>query len=160
MPWAELLSFRTRSGQTTDGGHVWYTVDCNGTSLGVVELPGGLLVAGRLQPNSAYATIADTVRRATDVFIELGLFGAAAPLAPPISPTTRARRGAMARAARLPLELMTERGARALTHFVNLLDSGDGGVIVLASFVEAPATVGALPGPTSYLGGESAPPAA
>jgi hypothetical protein len=73
MSWAELLSFRTRSRQTADGGHVWYTVDCNGTSLGVVELPGGLIVAGRLQPNSAYATISDTVRRATDVFIELGL---------------------------------------------------------------------------------------
>ena len=81
---------------------MWYTVDCNGTSLGVVDLPSGLLVAGRLQPNSGYARIAGTVRQATEAFIQLGLFGAAAPMFPPILPGSLARRAAMASAIPAP----------------------------------------------------------
>jgi hypothetical protein len=67
----------------------------------------------------------------------------------------------MARAARLPLVLTTESGAHALTHFVNLLEApADGGIIVLVSFVEASALVGAALAPALRDGGESAPPAA
>lgn len=140
---------------------MWYTVDCRGVSLGVVYLPSALVVAGRLEPHSGYATVEDTVRRATEAFLELGLFGAAAPLLPPIPSGIRTRRAAMARAARLPLELLTERGAHALTHFVNLLEApADGGIVVLASFVEAPAVVGAGITPAPHAGGESAPPGA
>jgi len=50
----------------------------------------------------------------------------------------------MACAARLPRELLTERGARALTHIVNLIEApSDRATVVLAGFVEVSAVVGA-----------------
>ena len=140
---------------------MWYTLKLNDVSLGIVALPSGLLVAGRLEPHAGYSRVKGIVRPATEAFLRLGVFGVAAPLVPPIPAVARARRAAMGRAARLPLTLAAEDGAVALTHFVNLLEApGDGGIVVLAAFVEAPAVVGALLAPVARTGGDSGPPAA
>ena len=140
---------------------MWYTVKLHDVSLGIVELPGGLLVAGRLEPHTGYSGVKGIVQAATDAFLQLGVFGVAAPLIPPIPASARARRAAMGRAARLPLMLATDDGTVAPTHFVNLLEApADGGIVVLAAFVETPVVVGALLAPVSRSGGESGPPAA
>lgn len=140
---------------------MWYTVRHGGVSLGVVDLPSGLLVAARLERHPGYVTVEETVRRATSAFLQLGAFGAAAPLLPPVSAEARARRRAMARAARLELDLIGAGGERALTSFVNLLEApADGGVIVLASFHTAPAMVGAVVDQPPRASGGSVPPTA
>jgi hypothetical protein len=140
---------------------VWYTVKLHDVSLGIVELPSGLLVAGRLEPHAGYSGVKGIVQAATDAFLQLGVFGVAAPLVPPIPAAARARRAAMGRAARLRLTLATDDGTVAPPHFVNLLEApADGGIVVLAAFVEAPAVVGALLAPVARSGGESGPPAA
>ena len=129
-------------------------------SLGVVDLPNGLLVAARLEPSSQYAAVAEVVRQATDAFLHLGLFDPVAPLLPPIPAETRRWRRALSRAARLRIALVGANGEQAPTQFVNLLEAAsDHRVIVLASFASAQAFMGAwLPVPIGRLGSAAPPP--
>jgi hypothetical protein len=121
-----------------------FSVHATTTSLGLVDLPAGDLVAGRLQPSPQYGSVREIIRDATNAFLHLGLFDAVAPMLPALSAETRRRRRALARAARLQLSLVGADGARVPTDFVNLLEApGDGGIVVLASFVSAPTWVGA-----------------
>ncbi|HEY9229277.1 MAG TPA: hypothetical protein VIP11_21700 [Gemmatimonadaceae bacterium] len=121
-----------------------FSVRANTVSLGVVDLPAGLLVAGQLEPSPQYATVAEVVRQATDAFLHLGLFDAVAPLLPPIPADTRRLRRALTRAARLQIALIGVNGEQVSANFVNLLEApADQRVIVLASFAIAPTSVGA-----------------
>lgn len=129
-----------------------FTVDCHGRPVGLVDLPLGLFVAGRLEPLPHYNSIRETVRHATASVIELGLFGAAWHDRPADLGAVESHQRAMASAAQLALSLADANGAAVQTHFVNLLEAPeDGGVIVVASIVDAPASIGAVrvPAPQS-----------
>jgi hypothetical protein len=135
-----------------------HTVRSRGVVLGDVDLPAGLLVAGRLDPAPAYSTIRTTVRRATTAFLELGLFGAAAGATSQISASTRRQRDTMARAAGLNLELLGPRGEPVQTSFVNLLESPlDGGVVLVACLRAAGAAMTASLVGSPLVDGDAAP---
>ena len=123
------------------------------TSLGCVELPSGLLVAGRLQPSPSYGSVKDVVWKATDAFLHLGLYDSVAALLPPLSAQRRRWRLALQRAARLQLALVRANGELAPADFVNLFEApADRGIVVLASFFSAPDWASAtLPPPTQYI---------
>jgi hypothetical protein len=119
------------------GGFVRYIVRRHGVPLAAVELPAGTLVAGRLEPMPAYGAIDRIVRRATESFLELGIFGAATLDSPPMTASARLHRWTMRRAAALDLELVDSNGTVVNTRFVNLLGSStDAGVVVVACFGE------------------------
>lgn len=138
-----------------------FTVQHHAASLGVVDLPLGPLVAGRLEPSPNYTAVADVVRQATDAFLHLGLFDSVAPLYPPIPAGIRRWRRAMARAARLQLGLVGVYGDQWPTQFVNLLEApADHGIVVIASFVRASAPIDAPLRSIPTVGTGYAPPAA
>lgn len=121
-----------------------YTVRHATLDLGSVELPDSELAAGVLVPAPDYESVRSTVRAATAAFLELGLFGAAAlPVGPGAAHVLRLRR-ALARANRLRLELVDERGSIMSATFVNLLETPASRVpVVVACFSHAPSVVGA-----------------
>jgi hypothetical protein len=129
---------------------VWYFVMRAGVPLGTVELSEPELAAGRLRPLPGYESVRARVHAASRALFAHGLFG------PPISalpdPTGRAARAALRSAAVLRLELAAlVSGVVVPTAFVNLLEAPvDGGIVVIASFLDSPARVSApLPSPTA-----------
>lgn len=135
---------------------MWFSVQSNGVGIGTVDLPVGLLVTARLEPSTAYDGIASVVLDASTAFFQLGIFGAAAPLLPPIATEARRLRRAMSMATRLRLELVNARGEIVRTNFVNLVAStANDGVVVLASFLTAEAAVGSVAMFPLATGGES-----
>jgi hypothetical protein len=121
-----------------------FSVRTGSTSLGLVELPSGLLVAGQLHPSPSYRSVENRVRNATDAFLHLGIYDAVAAMRPPLSAKRRAWRLHLQRAARLQLALVLPTGEFAPADFVNLLEApADRGVVVLASFLSAPDWVAA-----------------
>jgi hypothetical protein len=122
---------------------VWYSVLRSGIPLGTVELPATELATGLLQPLPAYASVAHTVRVASTALLRFGLYG------PPVSakpdPSRRAARRALWAAATLRLELAElASGAPVPTLFLNLVEApADGGVVVVARFLDIPARVSA-----------------
>ena len=135
---------------------MWYFVMRAGVPLGTVELPDVELAAGRLLPLPAFESVRARVRAASRALFAHGLFG------PPLSavphPAAREARGALRSAAALRLELAgLVSGVVVPTAFVNLLEApADGGVVVIASFLDSPARVSApLQGPTAAGTGRS-----
>lgn len=130
---------------------MWYTVLHDEVPIGIVDLPPLALAAGAMQRLPAYSAIQPTVRAATIALLALGFYGAALPPIPPRSREILHSRRALARAARLRLSLVNERGAIAHVRFVNLLEPpGDERVVVVAAFDDAIAAVGAMmPAPTA-----------
>lgn len=116
-----------------------FSVRTSSASLGLVDLPVGHLVAGRLQPSPQYNSVQQIVRNATDAFLHLGLYDSVAPMLPPISGQRRQWRRALVHASRLQLALVAANGERTPTDFVNLFEApADRGIVVLASFISAP----------------------
>ncbi|HEY2374990.1 MAG TPA: hypothetical protein VGH98_03355 [Gemmatimonadaceae bacterium] len=132
---------------------MWYTVLHEEAPIGIVELPLAGLAAGTMQRFPTYRAIRPTVRAATGALLQLGLFGAAYPPIPPRQREIARLRRAIARAARLPLSLVDERGAAAHAAFVNLLEApADERVVVVAGFEDTLAGVGArVPAPIETL---------
>jgi hypothetical protein len=110
-----------------------------------------------MQRLPSYANIQPTVRAATTAILKLGLFGAAYPPLPWQPREILRFRRAIARAARLRLSLVDERGFVAAVAFVNLLEApADERVVVVAAFEDASAVIGAmLPAPTKTGGGNA-----
>jgi hypothetical protein len=108
-----------------------------GIPVGFVELALGELVAGQLMPLPALDPLRDTIREGSNALLALGFFGAA-------TPAGQNGAGASLRAAAaLQFDLVDERGELSPSTFVNVLESPDGGLVVLARLSHAHATVGA-----------------
>jgi hypothetical protein len=122
-------------------------------AIDAVDLPPGAFVAERMKPSPGYDSIAPIVRDATEAFLHLGLFAAAARRHAITSAQTRDWIGALQRASELVVTLVDERGAVAPAQFVNLLESPtDRGIVIIASFASAAAPVGAVLRPVSSKG--------
>jgi len=124
---------------------MWFTLVHNGVPIGAVDLPLAGLAAGRVACLRAYGAIQPVVRVATAALLDVGVFGVAAPPRSPRSAETIRLRRALARGARLQLELRSDAGELVPTTFVNLLEApDDGGVIAVVGVAEAPSLVGAI----------------
>jgi len=124
---------------------MWYTVLHEHTPIGVVDLPPAGLTAGAMEPHPGYEAIAAITMAATAALLTDGFFGAALPPLPPFPAAALRSRRAIARAARLNLELRDARGALADTSFVNVLEApGDNRVVVVAGFPTVRALLGAM----------------
>jgi hypothetical protein len=127
---------------------VRFSVMHAGIPVGYVELGSGELTAGRLVPLPALDPLRETIREGSAALLSLGFFGAA---------TVAGQNGAgpsLRAAADLHFDLFDDRGDLSPTTFVNLLESPDGGVVVLARHGHAHARVGAALPPN--VRGESA----
>ena len=114
-----------------------FSVLHEGIPVGFVELAPGELVAGHLTPLPALDPLRDTIRDGSDALLALGFFGAA---------TAAGQNGAGASlraAAALQFDLVDARGELSPSTFVNVLESPDGGLVVLARLGHAHAIVGA-----------------
>ena len=122
---------------------MWYRVLVDDAAVGSVHLPPQRLAAGRMRCERGFDRVAPRLRAASRVLLAHGVYG------PPISGHGDSRRRrvrlALAAAASLRVELAIEPAEeRASTRFVNLIESPvDGGVIVVALFDEAPASIAA-----------------
>jgi len=122
---------------------VRFSVLHEGIPVGVVELGSGELVAGQLTPLPALDPLRDTIRNGSNALLALGFFGAA---------TAAGQNGAGASlraAAALQFDLVDARGELSPSTFVNVLESPDGGLVVLARRGHAHAIVGATLPPTT-----------
>lgn len=115
-----------------------YAVVHEGTPIGYVELSKGELVAGPLAPLRTFDVISDTVRDGSAALLALGFFGAA------LAEGQRGSAAALQAAAALQFDLLDDRGGLVPTTFVNLIEAPDGGVVVLACFRHAHASVPAV----------------
>ena len=114
-----------------------FSVMHEGIPVGFVELASGELVAGQLTPLPALDPLRDTIREGSNALLALGFFGAA-------TPAGQNGAGASLRAAAaLQFDLVDERGELNPSTFVNVLESPDGGLVVLARLGHAHATVAA-----------------
>lgn len=111
-----------------------YIVRLDDAVLGTVELPQGQLVAARLALQGGYELVRPLVRRATQAFLDHGLFY------DPTLPGSGVPGGAvdwaraMHDASRLRITLIDARDRIVHSRFVNLLESdADGRVVVIAN---------------------------
>lgn len=114
-----------------------FSVIHNGIPIGGVELAVGELVAGQLAPLPMIDPLRETLRAGSNALLSLGFFGAATEAG------SNGAGGALRAAAALQFELVDERGEVVPTTFVNVIDAPDGGLVVLARFGHAHASVGA-----------------
>jgi hypothetical protein len=105
-----------------------------GVPVGQVDLVPGDLVAGTLTPTPAIDALRDTLRAGSEALLAMGFFGA--------SDATRTHPDgqALSAAAALRFDLFDSRGELTPTTFVNLIESQDGRVVVIARFGHAHAT--------------------
>ncbi|HEY7394537.1 MAG TPA: hypothetical protein VH559_06820 [Gemmatimonadaceae bacterium] len=115
-----------------------YSVNHDGVPVGFVELPEGELVAGKLAPVAGLEAFRPTIRAGSDALLALGFFGAASGVALNGAGT------ALRAAADLRFDLVDVDGGVVHANFVNLIESPDGGVVVIARFRDAHATEPAL----------------
>jgi hypothetical protein len=108
--------------------------------VGIVDLRPGELVAGTLTPMPALDVLRGTLRAGSEALLALGFFGAAD------ATRTRDVAAALSAAAALRFDLFDLEGELTPTTFVNLIESEDGRVVVLARFGHAHA---AKPAPRS-----------
>lgn len=122
---------------------MWYRVVVDDAAVGSVDLPPRRLVAGRMSKESGYARIGTRIRGASRALLAYGAYGP--PISAHVDRDRRRARVALAAAAALRVELAVElTGERASTRFVSLIESPiDGGVVVVALFDDAPATMAA-----------------
>ena len=119
-----------------------FSVMHEGVPVGFVELASGELVAGQLTPLPSLDPLRDTIREGSNALLALGFFGAA-------TPAGQNGAGASLRAAAaLQFDLVDQRGELTPSTFVNVLESPDGGLVVLARLGHAHATVAATLPPT------------
>jgi hypothetical protein len=103
----------------------------HGVPVGYVELQPGELVAGTLTPMPALDAVRDTLRAGSEALLALGFFGAAD------TRRTQDVGKALSAAAALRFDLFDLHGELRPTTFVNLIESEDGRVVVLARFGHA-----------------------
>lgn len=114
-----------------------FSVVHDGIPVGFVELAPGELVAGQLTPLPALDPLRDTIRDGSNALLALGFFGAA---------TAAGQNGvgaSLRAAAALEFDLVDARGELNPSTFVNVLESPDGGLVVLARLGHAHASIGA-----------------
>ena len=115
-----------------------YTVVHEGTPMGCVDLSAGELVAGPLTPMPTFDVLRPTVQAGSAALLALGFFGAA------LAEGKNGSAAALRAAAALQFDLVDDRGGLAPTTFVNLIEAPDGGVVVLACFRHAHASIPAV----------------
>jgi len=117
---------------------VRYTVNHDGVPVGFVELPDGELVAGALAPVVGLEAFRPTIRAGSDALLALGFFGAASGV------SLNGAGTALRAAADLRFDLVDVEGRVVPATFVNLIESPDGGVVVIARFRDAHAATPAF----------------
>jgi hypothetical protein len=117
---------------------VRYSVNHEGVPVGFVELPEGELVAGALAPVVGLEAFRPTIRAGSDALLALGFFGAASGVA------LKGAGTALRAAADLRFDLVDVEGRVVHANFVNLIESPDGGVVVIARLRDTHAATPAI----------------
>ena len=104
-----------------------YSVVHKGVPVGTVQLEPGELVAGVLAPLPALGPLLGTIYAGSEALFDLGFLGFA-------RPDRRGSIDALRAAASLEFDLVDDRGHLESATFVNLIESPEDGIVVLARF--------------------------